>query len=115
MKKYQHQIKFENLAADRAAVEKILLAAASKFNLFDNTYESTIPETIRSIVEGKGVGFGLGARVRNDLILVDFFPRPNLLPKFQEIYNFILDDLVNTFPGISKVIHDGDPDYLDIR
>ena len=115
MKKYQHQIKFENLVTDRAAVEKILLGAASKFNLFDNTYDSTIPETIRSIVEGKGFGFGLGARVRNDLILIDFFPRPNQLSKFQEIYNFILGDLVNAFPRISKVIQEGDPDYLDTR
>ena len=112
MENFQLQIKFENLAADKAAVDKMLLTAAGKFNLFDNTDTSRVLETIRSIVEEKGFGFGLGARVQNDLIVVDFFPRPNPTQKFQEVYSLIFSDLVNAFPGISKVIQEGDPDYL---
>ena len=79
--KSQVRIKFKDLDADKAVVDKIFLAALNKFNLYDNTYTSRVPHTIRSIVEGKGVGFGLGARVVENYIYVEFcaigVSRPN--------------------------------------
>ena len=65
-------MKATNLDADRKIVEEILLATVAKFNLFDNTSTSRVPDTIKSMVERNGYGFGLGARVVGNSIFVDF-------------------------------------------
>ena|SRR5579862_7341126 len=105
--KSQVRIEFKDLDTDRAAVKKILLAAADKFNLRDNSETSRVPDTIRSVVEGKGFGFGLGARVLGNSIFVDFNRRSNNSPKFDEVHDFILDELKNAFStGLEEIWED---------
>jgi hypothetical protein len=96
-RKSQVQIEITDLDADKAVVEKIFIAVAGKFNLYDNTHESRVPETIKSIVEAKGFGFGLGARVVKELIFVHFHRPKTNSPKFDQVREFILNELQDSF------------------
>lgn len=109
--KSQVRIKFKDLDADKAIVEKILLAALDKFNLYDNSDTSQVPYTIRSIVEGKGFGFGLGARVVGNFIFVDFNRRSSDSPKFTEVHDFILNELKDAFHVELEEIFEDNPTY----
>jgi hypothetical protein len=111
LKKSQVRIEFANLDADRVVVEKILLAAADKFNLYDNTETSRVPDTIKSVVESKGFGFGVGARVVKNSIFVDFNRGKNDSPKFDEVHDFILSELQNVFQKRPQEIWEDDPIY----
>lgn len=107
----QIQIEIKNLDEDVAAVEKILLAAVLKFNLYDNTHTSRVLNTVRSIVEGKGFGFGLGARMVEDSIFVDFNRMKTTSVRFEAVHDFILDELKSAFQVELKEIWEGDPAY----
>lgn len=110
----ESQIKIEsaNLDSDRAAVEKVLLAATNKFNLYDNSHTSRVPGTIRSIVEGNGFGFGLGARVVQNSIFVDFNRDKNNSQKFDDVHVFILDELREVFEIELLEVWEDDPIYF---
>jgi hypothetical protein len=92
MDKPQIQIRMEK-EGDSQAVEKVLAAAAERFGLFDNTVTSRVPNTIRSLGEKNGTGFGLGARVVEPLILVDFYPRSGRTEKFNLVFEHITSEL----------------------
>jgi hypothetical protein len=96
MDKPQIQIKLEK-SEDSQIVERILVAAAEKFGLVDNSVTSRVPNTIRSFVEGVGFGFGIGARNVESLILIDFNPRTTQSEKFNAVYNQIVSDLRESF------------------
>jgi hypothetical protein len=82
---------------DRQVVRKILDAAADKFELIDDTVTSLVPNTIRSLIEAIGAGFGLGARVVEPLILVDFYPRCGRTEKFNLVFDYIVSELQKVF------------------
>jgi len=111
----QIQIETANLDESKSIVEKILLMALDKFNLYDNSHTSRVPDTIKSIVEGEGIGFGLGARVANNIIYVDFFPRKNNSSKFFEVHQFILSELREAFQLELKEIEEGNPVFFKIH
>jgi hypothetical protein len=96
MDKLQIQIKLEK-DEDSKTVEKILNFAAEKFRLVDNTVTSLVPNTIRSLIDETGAGFGLGARVVEPLIIVDFNPRCGRTEKFNLIFNDIASELQKFF------------------
>jgi hypothetical protein len=98
MDKLQIQIKLEK-DEDSKAVEKILGAAAEKFRLIDNTVTSLVPNTIQSLIEEMGAGFGLGARVVEPLILVEFNPRCGRTEKFNLVFDYIASELQKLFKG----------------
>jgi hypothetical protein len=109
--KSQVRIKFKDLDADKAVVEKILLAAASKFDLKDNSETSRVPDTIRSVIEGKGIGFGLGARVVGEYIFVDFGRQKSESPKYDQAHDFILKELEHGFHVELQEIWEDNPVY----
>jgi len=73
------------------------MAAAARFELFDNSVTSRVPDTIRSLVEKIGAGFGLGARVVGGLIVLDFHPRGERSEKFAAVLEFITSGLQQMF------------------
>jgi hypothetical protein len=109
--KSQVRIEFKDFDKDKAVLEKILLSAASKFNLYDNSDESRVPHTIRSIAERKGFGFGLGARVVENYIFIDFMRGRSQSPKFDEVHDFILNELKAIFHIELEEIWDDSPVY----
>ena len=99
MIKRQIHIAYKDIVVDRPVVDKIFSAAAKMFNLFDNTLTSRVPNTIKSIVEKDGYGFGLGARVVDKLIVVDFFPnRSPVSLIFDDVCQYIDTELSLAFP-----------------
>jgi hypothetical protein len=114
MTRKQIQIEIANLSTDKTVVDQVLLMVLGKFDLYDNTDTSRVPDTIRSIVESKGFGFGLGARVKGDLILVDFNPRGRTASRFQEIYDFLLSKFSDVFSGKLKIVQEDDPAYIKV-
>ena len=111
MRKSQVEIKSKNLDADKTTVERVLLAALTEFDLFDNTKTSTVPNTIKSVVEGKGYGFGLGARVVGNSIFVDFNHPKNDSLKFDKVREFILNELQKAFQNKLQEIWEDSPVY----
>lgn len=110
-KKSQIKIESEYLEDARKTVEKVFLAAAEKFNLHDNSETSRVPDTIRSIVEGKGFGFGMGGRVVAGAIYVDFFPNANDSVKFREVHDYILSELQTAFHVQFQETFEDHPEY----
>jgi hypothetical protein len=96
MDKLQIQIKLKK-DDDSNAVGKVLDAAAEKFELIDNTVTSLVPNTIQSLIEEMGAGFGLGARIAEPLILVDFNPRCGRTEKFNLVFDYIVSELQKLF------------------
>ena len=111
MRKSQVEIKSKSLDVDKTTVERILLAALTKFNLFDNTKTSRVSDTIKSVVEGKGYGFGLGARVVGNSIFIDFNYPTNAAYKFDEVREFILNELQKVFQNEPQEIWEDRPVY----
>jgi hypothetical protein len=111
MKLSQVEIKTANLDTDKKIVEGIFLAATVKFNLFDNTETSKVPDTIKSIVERKGFGFGLGARVVGNSIFVDFNRMKGDSQKFEQVHQFISEELKRTFQCDLLEVWEGNPAY----
>ena len=109
--KSQVRIEVKNLDDDRACVEKILLTAREKFDLHDNSHTSRVPNTIRSIVEAKGFGFGLGARVVGATIFVDFGRHKSESPKFDQVHDYILGELKAAFQIELDEIREDNPAY----
>src|SRR5580658_818003 len=97
MKKAQIHIKIDNVVKDQSIIESILAETCEKFQLFDNTKTSRVPQTIKSIVEREHYGFGFGARIVEKLIIVDFSPRNTHSPIFNDIYNFVVSKLFLAF------------------
>ena len=107
----QVQIESNNLDADRVVVDKIMSAALDKFGLYDNTHTSRVRQTIRSVVEGNGFGFGFGARVVENLIIVDLGRLRSDSPKFDEAHDFILRELNGAFHAELVEIWEDNPIY----
>lgn len=114
-RKSQVRIEFADLDEGKIIVEKILLTAADRFKLYDNSHTSRVPDTIKSIVEGDGVGFGLGARVVENTICVDFLPNNSDSLKFDGVREFILDELRKAFRLELKEISEGNPSFVKIH
>jgi hypothetical protein len=103
MERKQIQILSHDVLKDSLVVEKIFLNAAEKFSLFDNTTTSRVPKTIKSLVEGNGFGFGMGGRIVNEYIIVDFNARGSTSDKFQKLYQFMLTELSSSFVKVREV------------
>lgn len=114
MKKKQFQLESEDIFHDSLCVQKILFAAAHKFDLFDNTVTSRMPNTINSFSEREHFGFGLGARIADKLILIDFNPRGGMSEKLNNIIQCIKTELLHAFPGKVKEICEGNAEYYKI-
>jgi hypothetical protein len=104
VKNTQVQIRLNDALEDRAVVERILLETSKKFQLFDNTATSKVQDTIKSLVEREHHGFGLGARIVNGLIVIDFFPHRNPPPMFNDVRQFVMDNLFLAFPNNAQEI-----------
>jgi hypothetical protein len=111
----QVKIVSPNLDASRTIVDGILLAAASKFNLYDNSHTSRVPDTIKSIVEGNGFGFGIGARVAGGAIFVDFNSRAKDTSKYKEVRDFIFVELQKAFHVELQEIFEDNADFVRTR
>jgi hypothetical protein len=111
IRKSQVEIKIRNLDTDRVTVEKILLTSAAKFALFDNTHTSRVPNTIRSIVEGDGFGFGLGACIVEGSVFVDFNRPKTDSAKFDAVREFILNELRAVFQSELPEVWENNPAY----
>ena len=93
-------------------VRKIMLGAATKFNLFENTPTSKVPHTILSLAEQSGYGFGLGSRISGELILVDFNPRGDDLTKLDQIKIHLGNELARLFPARLINVAEDAPSYV---
>jgi hypothetical protein len=96
MDKRQLQIRAAN-PEDRISVEQVLVAVAARFGLVDNSITSRVPDIIRSYVEKIGAGFGRGARVVGDSILVDFNPCGQRSKTFSAVMENIVSELQHLF------------------
>jgi hypothetical protein len=114
MNRTQIQVKPDDIVSGRLQVEQLLLVAEKKFGLFDNTPTSRIPNTVRSLVEREGGGFGLGARIVDDLILVDFNPRGDTSQKFHDLYHDMVVELARTFPDKIKEVRENEVSYRSL-
>jgi hypothetical protein len=115
IRRSQVQIKFANLSEGRIIVERILLTATDKFKLYDNSHTSRVKNTIRSVVEGDGFGFGLGARVAEETIYVNFNGGRSNSPKFDEVHDFVLDELRRAFRLELSEISADNPSFVEAR
>jgi hypothetical protein len=89
---------------DRSRVDEVLMAAAARFELFDNSITSRVPDTIRSLVEKIGAGFGLGACVVDGLIVLDFHPCGERSEKFSAVLEFITSGLQRIFGARLSIV-----------
>jgi hypothetical protein len=103
MEKLQFKI-ISAVPEDRSRVDEVLMAAAARFELFDNSITSRVPDTIRSLVEKIGAGFGLGARVVGELIVLDFNPRGERSEKFSAVLEFITTGLQQIFGARLSIV-----------
>lgn len=93
----QLQIRDATSVEDVREVERVLSSAASRFTLTDNTSTSRVPNTICSYTESPGYGFGLGARIVRDLVVVDFNRRSDPSPDFPAVVDHIYSELHRIF------------------
>ena len=93
--KIQFQIKAQ--PGDEARVEEVFEAAATNFSLVDTKVTSRVAHTISNYSEKLGDGFGLGARVHEELILVDFNVIGGKTEKFNAVFDFIVSKLRERF------------------
>ena len=114
MSRKQIQIKSVDVLNDRRIVENALLTAAEKFRLLDNTVTSRVPNTIRSFVEKDGSRIGIGARIINDLIIVDFNSLGDPPQSFIDIYASIFAEMLPSFSGSIREATDEEPDYIKV-
>lgn len=98
MEKIQIHIKIDDVVKDHQTVERILVEACEKFQLYENTKTSKVPQTLISIIEHEQSGFGLGARIVEKRIIVDFFPHKHGSPKFDDVCDFVMSKLFLAFP-----------------
>ena len=82
---------------DRNRIEKLLIATANKFALVDTTVTSRVEQTIKCYSEKLGAGFGLGARMAGDLIIVDFNAIGGHTKNFSAVLEFIKSELERMF------------------
>lgn len=108
MKEAQIHIETSDIVKDQLIVREILVDAQKKFSLFDNSETSRVPKTIISIVEREGYGFGLGARIVNNLIIVDFSRHKSQSRVFGDVYEFITSKLFSTFSQNAKRAEEND-------
>ena len=113
--KSQFQIKAANVDEEGIQVRKIMLDAASKYGLFENTTTSEVPHTILSLVERSGFGFGLGSRISDGLILVDFNPRGGDLAKLDQIKTHLRHALGRLFRARLMEIMEDAPSYVGLN
>ncbi len=102
MNKAQVHIESGNIANDQLLVRDIIVETRDRFKLFDNRETSRVPKTIISIVEREHYGFGLGARIVDKLIIVDFNRGKSPSPAFDDVYKFIAAKLFAAFPQNAK-------------
>ena len=109
MKNRQLHIGLGNALNERLVVENIFVSAVNKYNLFDNTKTSRVPSTIKSIVEREGYGFGLGARIIGNSIIVDMFPNNSLANQlFAEVCEYIKNELFLLFNNQIREVNEND-------
>jgi hypothetical protein len=102
MNKGQIHIEANDVVKDELTVREILVETRDEFGLFDNSETSRVPKTILSMCEREHYGFGLGARIVDKLIIVDFNRRKSPSPVFDDIYKFITAKLFAAFPRNAK-------------
>jgi hypothetical protein len=110
----QIQIKSGDVLNDQRIVENALLTAVEKFSLLDNTVTSRVPNTIRSFVEKDGSRIGIGARIINDLIIVDFNSLGDQSQSFIDIYASILAEILPSFSGSIREATDEESYYIKV-
>jgi hypothetical protein len=111
-KKTQIQIYSMDVLGDGILVKQLLLEVKAKYCLFDNSPTSRVPNTIISVVEHENRGFGIGARVFNDFIIVDFMPNKNPPAKFGEICDYITCELISSFPDMIQRFTEEESTYI---
>jgi hypothetical protein len=90
----RHQFHIETASPeDKTRVEQVLVTAASKFWLVDTTVTSRVPLTIKCYSEKLGNGFGLGARIVDNLIVLDFNAVGGNTNSFSTTMKFIISEL----------------------
>ncbi len=90
--------------SDVRRITNVLINTKQLFNLFDNTETSKVDKTLYSMTEGEKQGFGFGARIVNNLIIIDCNARGTVSPKFVEIYQHMFNELSLAFPnGVREV------------
>jgi hypothetical protein len=85
-----------------------MLDTSKKFGLFDNTTSSTVPQTIRSIIEKDRYGFGLGARIVGETLVVDIFPNKSPSNKFEEICDHLTAQVFKCFPKCAREVSEAE-------
>jgi hypothetical protein len=94
----KHQFHIEIVShEDKSRVEQVLDTASSQFELVDTTVTSRVPLTIRCYSEKSGAGFGLGARIAGDLIVVDFNALEGHTNSFLVVMRSITSELQQMF------------------
>jgi hypothetical protein len=111
--KTQFHIRLASGIDDQILVKQILLSAAEKFGVADNTVTSREPETICCLTERPGYGFGLGARVVGEMVIVDFNPHGETSPLFCAVEDFIKTESIRVFG--ERVYFPTSSEYISLR
>ena len=96
MERHQFHIEIAS-PEDKSRVEQVLDTASSQFGLENTTVTSRAPQTIKCYSEKLGAGFGLGARIVDDLIVVDFNALEGHTNSFLTVMQFIVSELQRLF------------------
>ena len=84
-------------AEDMALVEQMLICGSNHFSMTDTTVTSRVMGTIRCYSERYGGGFAIGARVHQDLIIVDLVPGRKPSPRFPEVRDYFITEFPKSF------------------
>lgn len=84
-------------------IAEILSLVAERFSLRDNTSASRVPNTICSYCQATYSGVGIGARLADQMVIIDLNPRDSEEQFFNEVYFFASQELFRTFPGRVRV------------
>jgi hypothetical protein len=93
------QVHIKNAAGalDWEQVERVVVSAATHFEMADTTVTSRVPHTIRCFSQRVGYGFAIGARIFGELIIVDFSPGKEPSEHFLPLTERITSELHRIF------------------